>query len=406
VSLTNAIVAALACLLLFLTGKELDYSPRVSLLLGMSFAFSTFFVVSATKSFMSQPLETLCLVGALYCLISSRRVPDGAMGLYAGCFTGGGILTKWVFVINLPIFVAFLLATPDRKRRLRGLFMFLAPVGVFVALSLWYNYARYGLILETRATVSDFSTPLFVGLHGLLLSSGKSFFIYAPITLLGLVSMRALWKTHKREAWLLLGLFAANLLLIAKFRYWGGEGSWGPRYLTLVLPCLVLPIGSLLETGSSTIRRAFLALSLLGVLVQFGGLSIYHGTYYRAVGEYPYRTELSDPLFMYKIRYVPSYSPALGHLSMARENWGSFLSGTKPSLTIDPGRQRIPLPEADREKLRETLDLWFAYAYYAGVPFGLCLAGMTFLMGGAAVMGWRLYRLTRPVPAGEEGWAR
>ena len=77
---------------------------------------------------------------------------------------------------------------------------------------------------------------------------------------------------------------------------------------------------------------------------------------------------------------------------MAGQNWGRFLRGEKPTLTIRPSKERIPLSEADQEKLRGTLDLWFAYAYYAGAPFGLCLLGMIVLMGASAAMGWRLYR--------------
>ncbi len=77
---------------------------------------------------------------------------------------------------------------------------------------------------------------------------------------------------------------------------------------------------------------------------------------------------------------------------MARENWGRFLRGEKPTFTIKSGSERIPLSEADQDKLRETLDLWFAYAYNAGVPFGLCLLGMASLMASAAAMGWRLFR--------------
>ena len=77
---------------------------------------------------------------------------------------------------------------------------------------------------------------------------------------------------------------------------------------------------------------------------------------------------------------------------MAGRNWGKFLRGEKPTLTIGTGGERIPLSGRDQEKLVDTLDLWFAYAYYAGVPFGLCLFGMTSLMGAAAAMGWRLCR--------------
>jgi hypothetical protein len=94
---------------------------------------------------------------------------------------------------------------------------------------------------------------------------------------------------------------------------------------------------------------------------------------------------------MYKAHFVPNYSPAWGHLKMAAHGWSNFVGGEKPTFTIKPGSERIPLPDAEPEKLRETLDLWFAHAYDAGVPFGLCLLGMTSVMGAAAAMGWRLY---------------
>ena len=128
--------------------------------------------------------------------------------------------------------------------------------------------------------------------------------------------------------------------------------------------------------------------------MQFGGLSIFYGTYYRAIGEYPYQTLPSDPLFLYKAHYVPNYSPVWGQFKMAGQNWAKFLAEQKPTLTIEAGSERIPLPDADLGKLSETLDFWFAYAYYAGAPFGLCLFGMTILMGAATVIGWHLYRLS------------
>ena len=79
-------------------------------------------------------------------------------------------------------------------------------------------------------------------------------------------------------------------------------------------------------------------------------------------------------------------------MKIAGQNWGKFLKGEEPTFSIKSGGERIPLSDSDLEKLRETLDLWFAYAYYAGIPFGLCLLGMTSLLGAAAAMGWRLHR--------------
>ncbi len=393
VSLTNAVLSAFVCLLLMTAGQALGYSRQMSLQLTMSFAFSTLFVVYATKSFLTQPLETLCLVGSVCCLILHGRHLDRRTLVYAGAFCGTGILTKWAFIVNLPILVAYAFAVSSHGRRARDLLAFLSPVAVLVALALWYNAARFGSMLDTGYRPSAaFPEALPVGLYGLLFSSGKSLFLYAPIAVLGIASMKAFARTHKREAWLLSGLFGTNLILIAKFVDWGGEGSWGPRYLTSVLPCLVLPIGALLQAGSTAVKRSFLALSLAGLIVQFGGVSIYYGTYYRAIGEFPYQYRYSDPLFFFKARYVPNFSPAWGQFKMARANWVRFLTGEKPALSIRAGSERIPLSTGDIEKLRETLDLWFAYAYYAGVPFGVCLLGMTGLLATAGALGWRAYR--------------
>ena len=394
VSATNAAIGAVACILLFLTALRFGYSQQVAFQLTIAFAFSTFFIVYATKSFLTQPLETLCLLGAIYYLVSFRQDTNSSKLLYAGIFGGFGILAKWFFVINLPILIAYLLTTPSRSSRVKDLTLFATPVAGFFAAGLWYNYLRFGSIWLTGygGELQSFSTPLFVGLYGLLLSSGKSLFLYAPITLLGLASLKSFAKDHGHETWLFLGLFLINPLAIAKYYDWGGEGAWGPRYLTLVLPCLILPIGSLIGGASRAVRVGFVALMLLGVLIHVGGISVYYGTYYRAIGEFPYQRERTDPLFLYKVHYIPNYSPASGQFEMAVRNWRAFLRREKPVIEIAHNGERIPLSETDREKLNHTLDLWLAYAYYADGSFVLCLLGMIGLMGPAVVMGWRCFR--------------
>ena len=388
VSLTNAAIGALACILLFLAALRFGYSQGVAFLLTVAFAFSTFFIVYATKSFLTQPLETVSMLGSIYHLVRSRDDDTRRRPFYAGLFAGVGILTKWFFVINLPILTVYLLITSDRGRRVRDLVFFSIPIGMAFAFGLGYNYMRFGSVWQTGyAGIISFSTPLLVGLYGLLLSSGKSLFLYAPVALLGVASLSPFAREHKCEMWLLLGLLLVNLLAVSKFHDWSGEGAWGPRYLTLVLPCLILPIGSLLEGRSRTIKRGFIGLMLLGMLVQFGGLSVYYGTYYRMIGEFPYQREREDPLFLYKVRYIPNYSPVWRQFDMAVRNWKTFVRGERPIFEIEARNERIPLSETDRNKLSETLDLWFAYAYYAGVPLGFCLTGMVGLMAGAVTLG-------------------
>lgn len=393
VSLTNAFIGAMVCLLFYKTGCRLGQQPRIAWYLTLAFAFSTFFVVYATKSFLTQPLETLCLAGAIYWLIAFRQTLKPGYLLYAGLFSGLGILTKWIFIINLPILTGYALNVSLQGQRRKTLVAFTVPVTLSLALALLYNHARFGSILETGyAGEMGFTTPLLVGLYGLLFSSGKSLFLYAPVAYMGLRSLAGFLKEHRTEGWLFITLIAVNLLVIAKYRHWAGEGSWGPRYLTLILPCLLWPIGASLQTGKPYLRPIFLALVMVGLLVQWGGVSVYYGTYYRAIGEFPYRTEFTDPLFLFKAHYVPNYSPAWGQLRMSLGNWTRFLGQQRPDLTLQPGDERIPLKESDLKKLTETLDLWFAYAFYGGVPFIITVISEGSLLALTLLIGRQIHR--------------
>lgn len=147
VSITNAAIGALVCSFLFLAALGLGYSQGVAFLLTVAFAFSTFFIVYATKSFLTQPLETLSMLGSIYYLVKSRDDGICRRPFYAGLFAGVGILTKWFFVINLPILTTYLLITSVHGRRVRDL-VFFQFLSVWHSLSDWaitiYGLARSG----------------------------------------------------------------------------------------------------------------------------------------------------------------------------------------------------------------------------------------------------------------------
>jgi len=77
---------------------------------------------------------------------------------------------------------------------------------------------------------------------------------------------------------------------------------------------------------------------------------------------------------------------------MSSENWNRFLGQQRPDLTLQPGDERIPLKESDLEKLTETLDLWFAYAFYGGIPFVITVIGEGSLLALTLLIGWQIHR--------------
>ncbi|NJM09258.1 hypothetical protein HC891_28190 [Candidatus Gracilibacteria bacterium] len=111
------------------------------------------------------------------------------------------------------------------------------------ALVAWYNEARFGTALASGYASESglFTTPLAVGLYGLLFSPGKSIVLYAPAILVALPGSVGLWRAGKRGVVLLCwALFLSHLLLYAQWGEWQGGGVWGPRFLLPVVPLLVV----------------------------------------------------------------------------------------------------------------------------------------------------------------------
>jgi len=402
VSLTNAFISAGACLIFFLICIRLGYSRRLAFWLTLGFGVSSYFF-PYTKSFLTEPLQTLCFLGAFYGLFVYAQTGSSRGLIMAGIFSGMGLLTKAAFILNLALLSWYFVKVSREKsphRFWRHLFYFVFPILLAGLVTQAYNFARFGNIFTTgygrEASLAGFSTPLYVGLHGMLFSSGKGFFWFTPLAIMGLFAFPKFTRPYRREAFLFGAVLIVNLLFYAKFKSWAGEGSWGPRYLVPLVPFLLLPIGGLLKTGLKKSRYCFFGLLLSGFLIQLAGVSIYFGTYYREIGEYPYQREFTDPLFLYQSRFVPNYSQIVGQWEMLIRNAGMLLAGEKITLKLSNADGRIPLAEDAVAQLRYTLDYWFAYAVYSGVNGYFALAGILGLWLGiffSCKIVWREIRM-------------
>jgi hypothetical protein len=189
-----------------------------------------------------------------------------------------------------------------------------------LAVLAWYNLARFGTPLATgyASEAELFTTPLLVGLHGLLLSPGKSVLLFAPPLLLALPGAVALWRRGERGVVLLaFGLFVTHLVLYARWSVWDGGGVWGPRFLLpVVAPLLALAAG-LWRAGGGRLTAGAAAGALVGLVAvagfagNLGGVLLNFGTY--VVAPSPY-----DKL------YSLAGSPLVGHWRTLAERWGRY----------------------------------------------------------------------------------
>ncbi|HET9327977.1 MAG TPA: hypothetical protein VFQ05_14515 [Candidatus Eisenbacteria bacterium] len=395
-SFFNAWVVALLLGVFYGAARGLQIRPRAALLATLMLGFATPLWVYA-KSFMAEPLQGL---GLLLALAGSAKAEDpkarfiAAIGLFLAISVKASMLPIALLCIS-PV----LMARPLRDTRPLAIAFALAVAGHLI-----YNGARFGNPLESgygaQATPAAYTTPLLIGLYGLLISSGKGVLWFAPPLWLAPRGWKTMWlkpPVARRAAVGAMLAFGAALVLYGTFEHWAGDGSFGPRYLVPLLPPAFLAVAFALDSTSRAIRAAALVLGALGLVVQLGGVSIHFGAQMREAGDYPYTRALDDPRFMSDSHFNPSFSPIVAHWRMLSRNVAEHARGEVPRLSgrgqID---ERVGIGRGDQARMLHALDFWWLYMLYAGLPVWPIALMMVLLIGG---MVWAALQLQAAVEA-------
>ncbi len=306
VTMFSQFVTAITGAAMFLLAYRLSNGLRLSVILTFIWGLCTM-AWPYSKTFFSEPLFTGCLVATALGLLgyhqTSGRWRFGWLVL-AGFALGYALLTRIGGAVLLPAILAYALwattSQPEgapirwigdlvRGRQDKGvgrpsrwqsqavgaLLAFGLPLAACLALLLWHNWVRFGSPLNNGYTDEAFSTPLLTGLAGLLLSPGKSIFLYVPITALAVVAWPRFWREQRPTALFYSALAVITLLQTALWWAWWGGWCWGPRLLTPALPFVVLGLGPLLRHSRAAriaawpLALAGMAVALLGTLVNF-----------------------------------------------------------------------------------------------------------------------------------------
>ncbi len=339
--IVNVPVTILCALLVHLVGRSAGYSPRASATAALVYGLGTMAWVYSKHDF-AEPLCALSLLGAAWMLMRFREKGREWDLAGAGALNGFGFFTKYQMVLYTPFLLAWLFLATDAGRRrggalVRALGAFLLPGLAFGLLNLWVNHARFGEWLSTgygnQGEVFAGWSYALTGLYGLLLSPGKGVFWYNPILL---ASLLAWCEFHRRSAALSSltgGLAATTLLTFAPLWWWHGDWAWGPRYLLIPLPFLILPLLAWLDPARGgrpahilrAGRRAFVAALLIAAAaVNLLGLSVNFFYSLQALSD---SGRVHDDW-----NFLPGLSPLRYHAHVVRA-WGIMaLGGEEPSF--------------------------------------------------------------------------
>jgi hypothetical protein len=386
VTLVNQFAGAATAVVVFLFCLSLGYQRRASVYVSICYGLGTF-AWYYSKDPGDHAIETLFCLLAVY--FTQRYVTHaGKTHLFLAALSLGlAFLTRSTSAL-VGVALVVLIALPHKltardnpslPARAKDVLLFISALLPFLAVFFWYNYARFGSILETGYTLMasrlglDFftGTPLVTGLTGFLISPSKGFFYYSPIALLFFFGLRPFCKRHPEVALTFIIIIVSYLLFLSRNVYWHGDWAWGPRYLFVITPYLIMPLAEVFDSPkwvkSPLLRKTVYALFTVSVVIQMMSVSlhIYNYFYFLNQEKVPFTTvratgapEICEPLM--ETYFDPRYAPIPIQAKLIFSK-GRNLAAWPPSSQTQSGARR---GKSKQEPWRDVFDFWWLYSYY------------------------------------------
>jgi len=441
----NAIITAIGCVLLFALARLLGYSQVVGIASTLIYGLATLAWPYAKYDF-SEPTLVMFVLTTLYLILRWDQERRDRLLLLAGFAALACVGTKYASGVLVPLMalqVALLQWVKHPHPRelpklIRPLLLFCAPFLLVAAPAILYLSRRFGYypsILEAWAGVQRgwLPLPMEIGLRGLLFSPGKSFFLYSPPMVLGLLSAVPFVRRHGVRTVGILSIILVYFTIYAKKPAWHAGAGWGPRYQVLVIPLVMLVLLPLIQKAIEQRHRwaryALIATFVLGVFVQMLAVGKYfehyigmfryqivtqlpdQGAQYGGADYYPYSAGLDDGNATTATVMAWPFSPILAHTWLLAADLlaigPSSLQDEKDRLLVTPPWKLIwgidVVPEHpehglgfDFWSMRLRTDFPSYTTFLMGVACVLLLLEATLVVSGARLLRLLFSRSRRP----------
>ena len=235
--LSASLMAALSASLLYLLLRRRAAAPT-ALLLTLAYAFGTTTWMIGSQALWQHGMAQLLMIGLLLLLTAPCTVPRVlAAGLLCGLIAGN----RPPDAVLAAALGAYGLFWAGRRAAL-----LVAAAALPAALVLLYNLGVAGNLAGGYGRSGDasfFQHNLLSGLGGLLFSPTRGLFVFSPFLLFLVLAWRHLPRgvCERGERGLTLAMSAGIVLQVLLYAMtdWRAGVSWGPRYLTDLLPLLL-----------------------------------------------------------------------------------------------------------------------------------------------------------------------
>lgn len=382
----NPIISAATLVLIFRFCLSLGYSIRSSFFTSLLYGFATL-AWRFSKDPGDHALETFFILFSVYCtyLYSTKKLTRWI--LFSGFFIGIACIVRPTSLLVLPsLFLMLLIANWNgnkfnetaRKIARTGVLFSLAFLP-FALINLWYNYYRFGSIFESgytlmaaRSGVSYFSnTSILDGLKGFLISPGKGFFYYSPVAILFFFTIRSFFRRNIAVAACFVCLAITYLALFSRYLYWHGDCTWGPRYIFLITPYLIIPITEIYTNKSvrkgHAWRRILSILFVVSLLVQVLSISVHNQKYFVYLFEKGVKFTSTKGNGIQTIYVPPSeayYNWRLSPILVESVLFSEISKKIRDYQYVKSPENSSKLDKVKASVYMHVFDFWFVYTYF------------------------------------------
>ena len=271
--LTASFVTALSAALLYLALRRRG-TAAIATLLTVAYAFGTTTWVISSQALWQHGMGELLLVGLILLLTTPCTVPRAlAAGLLCGLIAGNRPADA-VLAAALGVFALFWAS--------RRAALVLGAAAAPALAVLYYNITAVGALTGAYQLVGHanrfFANDMSSGLDGLLFSPTRGLFVFSPFLLFLIFTWKHL-PSDRAERGLTLAMIAgviAQILLYSKID-WRGGISWGPRFLTDLLPLLFWMLAPVVAALQRAGRASFVAAVAIAIAIESVGAFAYTG---------------------------------------------------------------------------------------------------------------------------------
>jgi hypothetical protein len=295
--------SALSISVFFLICLEHKFSKRTSIILSLLLSFSTMIWAYSNTSLNVVPTLFFILLGYFFYKKSRVNRESQFLILSSVSLAFSFLIRESSILFIFPIFILILINVFRKQTKIHYFVYFIIPLFFSYFFSKFIHSLRYidskvtfesehiptvtssavdtngpanqfvGAIVGEIITLVPILNPNFLlipflhAFYGLLFAPGLGLFIFSPILITMFFSFPDFFRKNKSECILFLSFFLIHVYYFSNIGpSWHGLIGWGPRYLFMVIPFLLIPLGASLEQRNKKFMFALIIiLGLLGI---------------------------------------------------------------------------------------------------------------------------------------------